>query len=36
MNTFTPADMLPPIAALITFHLATAALGAWKISREEQ
>ncbi|MEV4896555.1 hypothetical protein AB0K48_45065 [Nonomuraea sp. NPDC055795] len=35
MNTFTPADMLTPIAALLAFHLATAALGAWKVSRQE-
>ncbi|SDH57042.1 hypothetical protein SAMN05421505_11851 [Sinosporangium album] len=36
MTTFTPADMLAPIAALLAFHIATAALGAWKVSREEQ
>jgi ABC-2 type transport system permease protein len=36
MNTFTPLDMLAPIAALLVFHIATAALGAWKVSREEQ
>ncbi|MFI7136001.1 ABC transporter permease [Nonomuraea sp. NPDC050153] len=36
MHTFTLADMLTPIAALLAFHLATAALGAWKVSREEQ
>lgn len=36
MTTFTLADMLKPIAALLAFHTATAALGAWKVSREEQ
>lgn len=36
MTTFTPVDMLGPIAVLLVFHVATAALGAWKVSREER
>lgn len=36
MDSFGPVDLVRPIAALLAFHVVTAAVGAWKVSREAQ